>query len=186
MRLRPCAGRPIRQLANSCTDLRAVVLVGLIWTALVGEAAQTQSTVDLFNGEFTATATWMSPSGKLNFNICPQSPGSNANCWADVVKDPPGQAANSAVTCAANANCLIDMNHKEASKDWTITVEATAELVVRCAVKQGCEKLAVTCSGTCTVDCSGTATCKELAMTCGTDAKTCTCKTTGTLRTCRC
>ena len=52
MRLRPCAGRPTRQLADTCTDLRAVVLVGLIWAALVGAAAQTQSpTVDLFNGK---------------------------------------------------------------------------------------------------------------------------------------
>ena len=188
MRLRPCAGHPIRQLADTCTDLRAVVLVGLLWwAALVGVAAQTQSpTVDQFNGEFdySSAASWMSSSGKPAFEICqPTTPVSIANCWAKFVTEKSDQ---SDVTCAANANCLIDMNDKEGSKDWIITVEATAELVVRCAVKQGCEKLAVTCSGTCTVDCSGTATCKELVMTCGTDTKTCTCETTGTLKTCRC
>ena len=180
MRLRPCTGHPIRQLADSCTDLRAVVLVGLIWAALVGvaNAGQTSSpTVNLFNGAFdySSAKPWITSGGQLVFESCSPS----AVCWAQVENE---NSQQKTVKCEQNAKCLIDMNDKEGSKEWTITVAATAELVVRCAANEGCVKLKVTCHGTCTVDCSGDTTCKELGMTCVTGTKT----TAGTLTTCRC
>ena len=142
MRLRPCTEHPIRQLADSCTDLRAVVLVGLIWAALVGvaNARQTSSpTVNLFNGAFAYSSAerWID-GGALFFEKCSPS----AVCWAQVVNP---NSQQKTVTCEQNAKCLIDMNDKEGSKEWTITVAATAELVVRCAAKEGCKNLKVTC-----------------------------------------
>ena len=76
----------MRQLADSCTDLRAVVLVGLIWTALVGVAAQTQSpTVNLFIEAFAYSSAkkWITAGGLTAFTNC----NPNDRCWAQVVNE---------------------------------------------------------------------------------------------------